>query len=201
MQKELPRPAVAGTQPRVNPNQGRSRRPESRRFDGTRIGLDNASMKPTVYLETTVVSYLTARPSRDLVRAAQQQITREWWDQRGRYELFVSELVLTEAGVGDQTAAEARLAAIQGLSVLRVTPDADALAEALVSRLVIPSSALRDAVHVAVCAANGLEYLLTWNCRHLANLHQRARIEQVCRESGFVPPIIGTPNELLEEAS
>jgi predicted nucleic acid-binding protein len=158
-------------------------------------------MKPTVYIETTVISYLTARPSRDLVRAAQQQITREWWDQRGRYELFVSELVLAEASVGDATAAADRLGATEGLAVLRISLQADALAEALVSKLAIPPSALRDAVHVAVCAANGLEYLLTWNCRHLANLHQRAKIEQVCREAGFVPPIIGTPNELLEEAS
>ncbi|MEW6252077.1 MAG: type II toxin-antitoxin system VapC family toxin [Planctomycetota bacterium] len=157
-------------------------------------------MKATVYLETTVVSYLAAWPSRDLVRAAQQQITREWWAVRGRYELFVSELVLAEASAGDAAAAAARLGVLEGVPVLGIGPEADALAEALVAKLAIPAAALRDAVHVAVCATNGMEYL-TWNCRHLANLHQRARIEQVCREAGYEPPLIGTPNELLEDAS
>ena len=156
-------------------------------------------MKRSVYIETTVVSYLTAWPSRDLVRAAQQQITREWWELRGRYDLFVSELVLSEAAAGDSAAVAARLAVVEDLPVLRISPEADALAEALVSELAIPPSALRDAVHVAVSAANGMQYLLTWNCRHLANLHQRSRIEQVCRDAGYVPPQIGTPNELLED--
>jgi len=156
-------------------------------------------MKPTVYLETTVVSYLTAWPSRDLVRAGQQQTTRDWWDQRERYELFISELVVSEAEAGDATAAAARMAILDALPVLRITPEADTLAEALVAKLTIPPSALRDAVHVAVAATNGMQYLLTWNCRHLANLHQRARIEQVCRDAGYAPPLIGTPNELLED--
>lgn len=155
-------------------------------------------MKPTVYVETTIISYLTARPSRDLVQAAQQQITREWWDLRGRYELFVSELVLAEAETGDPTAAAPRLEVLKGLPFLQIVPEVDLLAQSLIARLAIPSSALRDAVHVAVAAANGMEYLLTWNCRHLANLHQRARIEQVCRAAGYVPPLIGTPNELTE---
>jgi predicted nucleic acid-binding protein len=158
-------------------------------------------MKASVYIETTIISYLTAWPSRDLVRAAQQQITRDWWDIRDRYDLYVSELVLSEAAAGDAIAATARLAAIETLPVLRITPEADTLAEALVSGLAIPKAALRDAVHVAIAAANGIQYLLTWNCRHLANLHERARIEQICSEAGYVPPLIGTPNELLEDDS
>jgi hypothetical protein len=157
-------------------------------------------MKPTVYIETTVISYLTAWPSRDLVRAAQQQVTREWWDHRDRFEVFVSELVIAEASAGDPVASRARLTVLNMLPLLRAAPEADSLAEALIRELAIPPVARRDAGHVAIAAANGIEYLLTGNCRHLANLHQRGRIEQVCRDLGFEPPLIGTPQELLEDA-
>ena len=97
-------------------------------------------------------------------------------------------------------ASQARLAVLNTLPLLRAAPEADSLAEALVRELAIPPAARRDAGHVAIAAANGVEYLLTWNCRHLANLHQRGRIEQVCRDLGFEPPLIGTPQELLEDA-
>jgi predicted nucleic acid-binding protein len=158
-------------------------------------------MKPTVYLETTVISYLTARQSSDLVLAAQQQITCDWWSRRGLYDLYVSDLVITEASSGDLVAAKARLDVLQAIEVLGITEQSISLAEILVSELAIPPAARRDAIHVAVAAANGIDYLLTWNCRHLANLHQRARIERVCREHGFEPPLIGTPYELQEEPS
>ncbi len=156
-------------------------------------------MKPTVYIETTIVSYLTARPSRDLVRAGQQQITREWWEnQREHYDLYISDLVVSEASAGDAAAAAARLEILGALPLLSVRPEADTLATSLLAQLAIPPNADRDAVHVAIAATNGINYLLTWNCRHLANLQQRSIIEEVCRDLGYEPPLIGTPAELLE---
>jgi hypothetical protein len=113
--------------------------------------------------------------------------------------LFVSTLVVAECSGGDATAAVARKAVLDALPLLVESPDAEGLAEALVRELAIPPKAHRDAAHVAIAATNGIEYLLTWNCRHLANLHQRGRIERVCREYGFEPPLIGTPIELQED--
>jgi predicted nucleic acid-binding protein len=155
--------------------------------------------RPTVYLETTIVSYLAARSTRDLVRAAQQQVTRDWWLGRERFELFISELVLSEASQGDPSAAAERLVFLNEIPLLTPNESTDALAESLIHELAIPRQAIRDAGHVALAATNGIDYLLTWNCRHLANLHQRGRIEQVCREHGFEPPLIGTPYELQED--
>src|SRR5688572_1476800 len=156
--------------------------------------------KPTVYVETTVLSYLAARPSQNALRAAHQQLTRDWWDKdRAAYELFISALVLAECAAGDPTAAEERLAFANTLPLLAESAEAETLAEALIRELAIPPQETRDAAHVAVAATNGIEYLLTWNCRHLANLHQRGRIEQVCRDYGYQPPLIGTPIELRHE--
>jgi hypothetical protein len=155
---------------------------------------------PTVYIETTIISYLTAWPSRDIVRAAHQQLTRDWWaTAAARYQLFASALVIAESAAGDTAAAAARKAVLDGLPLLAEPPEAEDLATALVRQLAIPPKAHRDAAHVAIAAANGIEYLLTWNCKHLANLHQRSRIERVCRDHGFEPPSIGTPIELQED--
>jgi len=158
-------------------------------------------MKPTVYLETTVISYLTAWASRDVVRLAQQQQTREWWDnQRDNFELVCSELVEQQAPAGDQTAAADRLKIIKTLKLLRVAPASQTLAANLITRLHLPTPVHSDALHVAIAATNGIEYLLTWNCRHLANAVWRPRIEQVCRDNGLEPPTICTPTELTEAA-
>lgn len=158
-------------------------------------------MKPRVYVETSVLSYLTALPSRDIVRAAHQQITLEWWAQRDRFELFVSEMVLAEAGRGDPTAAGRRLAAADGLQVLSASVEAQALAAALLRSAAMPPKAAVDAAHVAIATAHGLEFVLTWNCAHIANAVMRPRIEAACRRAGFQPPVICTPEELttLEE--
>jgi predicted nucleic acid-binding protein len=151
----------------------------------------------TVYIETSIVSYLTARPSRDLLVAAHQQITVTWWDQeRAHYDLFTSQVVLAEARAGDPEAAQRRLAVLERLSLLDVTDAAITLAAALVSGQVLPAQAAQDALHIAVACVHGMEYLLTWNCAHLANARLRSRIEQVCRDAGYVPPIICTPEEL-----
>lgn len=158
-----------------------------------------AANKPTVYTETTVVSYLTAWPSRDLVRAAQQQQTREWWDgRRDAFELVCSELVQQEAAAGDPAAAADRLKVLADLRVLVATPDAAALAVDLITRLQLPPRAQPDALHVAIAATNGVDYLLTWNCRHLSNAVLRPRIEWVCRDNHLEPPVICTPPELME---
>jgi hypothetical protein len=155
-------------------------------------------MRPKLYLETSVVSYLTSRPSHDLIRAAHQQVTRDWWEHRGSYELYISQFVLDEAGAGDTQAARRRLAALEEAALLDLTPETGRLARAIVEQGGMPARALVDAVHVAVSAVNGLEFLLTWNCTHIANASMRGRIESICRAGGFEAPVICTPLELLE---
>jgi len=155
--------------------------------------------KPRVYLETTVVSYAAALPSRDLVVAAHQQVTREWMhEHRDAYHIFVSQLVITEATAGDEEAIKRRLAILQGLESLALTDEAASLARALIERRAVPKQSVEDALHIAVAAAHGMDYLLTWNCRHIANATMRGRIEAVCRACGYEPPIICTPEELID---
>jgi hypothetical protein len=154
-------------------------------------------MGPTVYVETTIPSYLTAWPSRDLVRAGEQQVTRDWWAQRSGYELRVSSLVLLECEAGDPDAAALRLAALDAVPVLALSPEAEALAGVLLREVPLPPRAATDALHIAVAAVNGVAYLLTWNCTHIANAALRPQIEAVCRRSGYEPPVICTPKELL----
>lgn len=156
-------------------------------------------MVERIYIETTVVSYLTARPSRDLVIAGHQQLTHEWWNTgRSGYELCVSRLVLDEAGAGDSEAAQERLLVLQPMLVLETTVDALQLAKELLKAGALPAKAADDALHIAVAATKGVHYLLTWNCRHLANVVMRPVIEMVCNAKGFKPPIICTPEDLLE---
>ncbi len=145
------------------------------------------------------MSYLTAWSSRDLVLAAHQQITREWWTTRGSYDLFVSQFVIDEAGAGDQEAAANRLAALSEAMLLEVTEDAISLGERLITGGGLPTKARVDALHIAVAAVHGMDYLLTWNCKHIANATMRDRIEELCREAGFEPPVICTPFELVKE--
>jgi predicted nucleic acid-binding protein len=152
---------------------------------------DSPIIRAPVYIETSVVSYLTARPSRDLLVAAHQQITVMWWDQqRAHYELFTSQVVLAEARAGDPEAAQRRLAVLERLPLLDVTDAAITLAAALVSEQALPAQAAQDALHITVACVHGMEYLLTWNCAHLANARLRSRIEHICRDAGYIPPII-----------
>jgi predicted nucleic acid-binding protein len=156
-------------------------------------------MAERVYIETTVVSYLTARPSRDVVIAGHQQITHEWWDtQRESYQLCISQLVRKEAGAGDATAAEERLDRLNAMTLLETSDEALDLAKELIQAGALPAKAADDALHIAVAAMNGIPYLLTWNCRHLANATMRPVIEKVCAGKGVKAPIICTPEELLE---
>ena len=156
-------------------------------------------MRPTAYIETSVVSYLTGRPSRDVVIAAYQEITREWW--RGapdRFDLVASALVVAEARAGDPDAARIRLEALEAVTLLDATPNAENLASALIEAGAVPRQAADDAAHIAIAVTNGVDFLVTWNFRHIANAAMRARIEQVCRQMGYEPPVICTPNELTE---
>ena len=153
-----------------------------------------------MYIETTVISYLTARPSRDLVLRAHQQLTRKWWGtRRTDFELFVSPLVLQEAAGGDPVLARRRIQALRGVPVLAPTPEAVELARVLVREGPIPAKAEVDALHVAIAAAHGIEYLLTWNCTHIANALMRSGIETTCRNVGYEPPVMCTPEELMEK--
>jgi hypothetical protein len=156
-------------------------------------------MKSRVYLETTIPSYLTARPSRDIVRAAEQEVTRTWWNTRNAFELYVSELVVDEVSAGDPHAASQRLEALAGVQLLGMTREAEVLGAELIRQAALPQRAAIDALHIALAAVHGMNYLLTWNCKHIANATMRCKIEEVCRATGVEPPIICTPMELLEE--
>ena len=155
---------------------------------------------PTVYIETSIVSYLTARPSRDVVTLARQELTREWWNsRRQRHDLFTSDVVVGEASEGDDEAARQRLDALQGIEELETTPEAEDLASALLEKGPLPEKAAVDALHIGISATEGIEYLLTWNCTHIANAAMRKPIEEVCRTKGVEAPIMCTPEELMEE--
>jgi hypothetical protein len=157
-------------------------------------------MKAKVYVETTIVSYLTAWPSRDVIVAAHQQITDEWWrTKRQGFELFASQLVLREAQAGHQEMAQRRLKALEEVALLEVTEEALALSEKLITFGPLPKKAAEDAAHIAVAVVNGMDYLITWNCKHIANAKMRDEIEHLCRASGYKPAIICTPEELLED--
>lgn len=151
----------------------------------------------SVYLETTVISYLVARPSRDLVLAAHQSVTRDWWEiERPKYRCVVSEEVLFEAGRGDAAMAKRRLDVLAGIELLPVSWEIRAVASDLVRSGVFPKSMLSDAVHITVAMHHRIDYLLTWNCRHLANLAVMARLESIARSQGHKLPRVGTPLEL-----
>src|SRR5207237_8209066 len=124
-------------------------------------------MKPTVYIETTIISYLTAWPSRDIVRLSHEILTKRWWDERDRFELRTSELVVAEASAGDPTAAADRLKALQGIPLLPINADAIRLSKELAQVLKLPERVNADALHIAAAAAHGIHFLPTWNCRHL----------------------------------
>lgn len=156
-------------------------------------------MKAKVYIETSVISYLTSRPSQDIVIAGHQQTTRDWWaTHRVQFDVVASQLVVQEASAGDPQAAQQRLAVLAELEFLAVTVEAMALAQALVEGGPLPSQAAEDALHIAIAVTNGIEYLITWNCKHLANASMRKDIDRICRLRGYEPIVICTPEELIE---
>lgn len=155
-------------------------------------------MKPKVYIETSVPSYLTAWRSRDLVVAGNQETTREWWERRSDFELYISEFVIQEVSSGDFQAATDRLKSLDGIPEIEITEEVAVIAERLLLEASLPNKARVDALHIATAAIGGMDYLLTWNCAHIANPAFRFKIESVIRTFGYEPPIICTPQELLE---
>jgi hypothetical protein len=153
--------------------------------------------KPAIYIETSVLSYLVARPSRDLIVAAHQQLTTEWWrDQSQHYDLLISQIVIDEARAGDPEMAAKRMALIEGLPLLEINEDVTHLAQNLVKSRAVPKKAAQDALHISVACVGAVDYLLTWNCKHIANAKMRNAIETTCRSAGYATPIICTPEEL-----
>lgn len=156
-------------------------------------------MKRKVYLETSVISYLTARPSRNVIEAGHQQTTYLFWDKRHTFDLFASELVLTECAAGDSNAASKRLDALHGIPLLDINADSVALAKELLAANIIPAKAAEDALHICVATVHFVDYLLTWNCRHIANPEIQAQIAEHFQPKGLYLPFICTPEELLGE--
>lgn len=154
--------------------------------------------KKTVYIETSIVSYLTARPTNDLLAAAWQKITNDWWDtQRSRFSLYTSSVVTEEAGRGNTDAASRRLDALSGIPLLATTEEVVAFAKALIQEGALPTKALDDSLHIAMAAVHGIDYLLTWNCRHIDNAEMKPVVRNICTTHGYVCPEICTPQELM----
>lgn len=156
-------------------------------------------MKRKVYLETSVISYLTARPSKTIIGAAHQQITSAWWEKRNDYELFVSEPVLRECSAGDPNAAQRRLEIVRNIPLLVATEEAYQLADALLKKRIIPAKAAEDGLHIAIATIHAVDYLLTWNCKHIANPELQRKIMDYLDETEQFLPFTCTPEELLGE--
>ncbi|VFM95961.1 MAG: Predicted nucleic acid-binding protein, contains PIN domain [Candidatus Kentron sp. G] len=157
-------------------------------------------MKSSVYIETSIVSYLTARPSNDIRQAARQNSTIDWWENSSRnFDVFVSEYVLTEVARGNLEAAEKRLNTIATIPIPSTTTSVREVAESLLNSGALPRQAKLDAYHIAIAATHGMAYLSTWNCRHIANAVMRPKIEIICLQAGCEPPVICTPDELMQE--
>lgn len=156
-------------------------------------------MKETVYVETSVISYLVAKPSRDLITATRQQMTIEWWEKRREeFDLVASQVVVDEAASGDTLRASERLSLLSDILLLDVSTKAIELADYLIERHALPAKAAQDALHIAIAAVHGVNYLITWNCKHIANARMRQAINKTCRLAGYEPPILCTPEELAD---
>jgi hypothetical protein len=156
-------------------------------------------MKSTVYIETTIISYLTAWPSRDVIRLSHEMLTRDWWAKhRHSFELYASDFVIEEASRGDPAAAAKRIEALANVPLLPINQSTTELAQRLAVSLALPSRARLDAAHVAISAVYGMTFLLTWNCTHLANGVLADKIDRTCLEAGFRAPRILTPELLME---
>ena len=155
---------------------------------------------PTLYVETSIVSYLRSRPSAQVVAAARQLLTRKWWEtERPNYELVTSQYVLDEAADGDAEVASGRLAALAGVPLLPVENAILAIADEILRQAILPRSASVDALHIAMVAHHQVDYLLTWNCSHIANARILPRVFDVLDGCGLPRPIICTPEELLTD--
>lgn len=155
-------------------------------------------MKPRIYIETSVVSYLAARPSLDAVNAARQYESLRLWSARDRFELVISSLVRDEASDGDASAAAQRLRLLDGLARMPLSAEAVATAKVLIANQVFPPKAYADALHVAIAAHSGCDGITSWNYRHIASAWARQRVEANLRQLGVSVPVIATPDAFLE---
>ena len=157
-------------------------------------------MKRTIYIETSVISYRVARPSRDIIVLARQEITTEWWNTvLPHLNAYVSPVVLDEIAGGDQQAQELRLQLVANMPPLAVDERIISLAEAICEEIRLPERAQADAYHIAIPSVHGIDYLVTWNCKHIANAFMLRKIEQIVHAKGFTMPVVCTPEELMEE--
>jgi hypothetical protein len=153
-----------------------------------------------IYIESTIPSYVVARPARDLLQAARQQLTGDWWAlHREKHELFTSQVVLDEIGFGERAMAQLRLELMQGVPLLQATDGVKALARKILASGLLPATADRDAAHIALASAYEMDILLTWNCRHIANATIQARLRALAKAAGFTLPVICTPEELIDD--
>jgi predicted nucleic acid-binding protein len=156
-------------------------------------------MKEKLYLETSVISYYTARPSRDLILLAHQEITRQFWEKAlNDFEVFISQAIVDEISKGDREASERRMALIKGFSYLAINENVEKLAELYMKRLGLPPKAYSDAIHIAVACNHDIDYLATWNCSHIANGVIIKRVMKINSSEGKKTPVICTPEELVE---
>lgn len=154
-------------------------------------------MKRKVYIETSVISYLTARPSKNIIEAGHQQSTSIFWNRRGEFNLFISELVLSECSAGDPIAANKRFTALQDIPLLEIKNHSIELAKILVTAGILPLKASEDALHISIATIHFMDFLLTWNCRHIANPEIQAKIAEVFQHKGLFLPFICTPDEIM----
>jgi hypothetical protein len=154
----------------------------------------------TVYIETSIISYLTARPSRNLIAVARQQQTWDWWDiYRQNYTLFTSNLVIAEASQGDTQRSQQRLNVLREIERLVINTACEELGEKLIIHSAIPDNAQDDALHIAIASYHAVDFLLTWNFKHLANAHFIPKVRTIVENSGYRFPQICTPEELIGE--
>lgn len=157
-------------------------------------------MKRKVYIETSFISYLTARPARTIVAAAHQQLTQEWWEkERDNYDLRISELVIRECAAGDASAAQSRLNTLCNIPLLDIDDHVRAIATGLVTEGCIPAHVFEDAMHIAIAAVHGVDFILTWNFKHIANPMLQERIAHYLESRNYLIPFICSPQELLGE--
>ena len=154
----------------------------------------------TLYVETSIVSYLRFRAASHVVAAARQFLTRRWWDEeRSSYDLVISQYVLDEAAKGNPTLAAERLKQLEGIPLLEIVPEIQEIADAILAQAILPAKAEFDALHFAVAAYYRVDYLLTWNCTHIANARILPRIQEILLQAGFPSPMVCTPEEMVDD--
>jgi len=154
----------------------------------------------SIYIETSIISYLVARPSNNLISAARQKLTFDWWEQeREKYKIYISELVIAECSRGDKSAADRRLKIVKNIPVLKINADCIEVAELFFVKASLPEKARDDVLHIAIATHYKMDFLLTWNCRHLANAHFIRKLQKISLEEGLVIPTICTPQEIIND--